>query len=1107
MFTIYHSNQLDLLKSLTAQLMKRQPLDAVFAQEVILVQSQGMGQWLQIQLAQELSISANIHYPFPTQFVWDIYRVFHPELPKNNTFSADFMVWVIMAILPDLAKTPSFVGLKNYFAQDDEQKHYQLASSVAGLFDQYLVYRPDWIQAWQKGEQIAELGHEQEWQGILWRALVAYSQNLADLSAHRADIHQTVLANLNNKKLTRAQKKQLPKRIFIFGIVSLPPLYLDLFNALSQHIDVHVMFMNPCRQYWGDIVDRSFIHKYVINQDTANMMLQASHPLLASWGKLGRDHLALLQHYQKQDIDAFFDYDAQSLLGLVQQSILDLQSDIIDPAIAITELNNLHKTAILTDDNSISLHVCHSEQREVEVLYDYLLATLDHDPSIALNDCVVMVADIEHYAPYIQAVFDNAAKQRYLPYTISDQKFGHIDPIIQGFSLLLELPHNRLEIDYIFDLLEIPSIAHHFNLNEESLKRLQHWIVDVGIRYELESAVDQPHSWLAGLHRMLLGYIMQSPLDSWQNVLPYDGASGLESELIGYLADFIMAIAKWRDLLSQSRTISQWQTCCLELLEAFFTVDSDSEQLLLMIQQQWQSIIEQGLLANYQAEIGITVLRSLLQGKFEQHAISHRFLIGKINFCTLMPMRSVPFKVVCLLGMNDGVYPRQVNQLGFDLIARHGRIGDRSRRNDDRYLFLEALLSAQEQLYISYIGYDIQTNDVRYPSILVDELLAYLQQHYLLSGDQELDADVAAVRLKQYLLHTHTRMPFNAQNYLPQGNNLVSYADEWLAAAKQLGYTSSFAGQLANKPITVINLDELKRFYIHPLKEFTRSRLGYVINYADEQLPTSEHFNLNGLECYHVNNQIIDTLLPQQVDDERLNHRLYQKMLHSNQLPYGAFGKILYAKQKALMAPLIERINRAKQGEFSSLDVNLNLNNIALVGVIKNIQHDGILQWRSSKLTIKDGIGLWLEHLIVCICHPDASQMHNRMYGREDTQWCFRFIPQEQARLFLSQLVEGYVNGMNQPQFMPLQSSWRWLEVAYSSELNTITSEQRLLDKAKNNFIDGFMPRWQDTIPEYDDYYQRLYPELTDELLATAMELAQIYLLPLMKNRDSDYVD
>ncbi|WP_392561524.1 exodeoxyribonuclease V subunit gamma [Orbus sturtevantii] len=1106
MLTIYHSNQLDLLKSLTAQLIKRQPLNSVFDKEVILVQSQGMGQWLQIQLAEELGICANIEYPFPTQFVWNIYRVFHPNLPKNNSFSADFMLWVLLAILPDLVNRPNFSTLKHYFQQDNEQKYYQLATSIADLFDQYLVYRPDWIQSWQEGRQVAELGNDQEWQALLWCELVAYSDQLANISLHRADIHQAVIHHLNQKKLTKAQKNQLPKRIFIFGIVSIPPLYLELLNGLSQHIDVHFMFMNPCRQYWGDIVDHSFINKYVDNEQMASMMLQESHPLLASWGKLGRDHLVLLQHYNKQDIDAFFDYEEASLLGQVQQSILDMQNNtIIKPDINTLGANK-NKQLISAYDDSISLHACHSEQREVEVLYDYLLSILDDNPTITLNDCVVMVADIDHYAPYIQAVFDNAPKSRQLPYTISDQKFRYLDPIIQGFFLLLELPQSRLDIESIFDLLEIPAIAKRFNLNDNNLKSLQRWIVDSGIRFGLESVANEPHSWLSGLSRMLLGYSMESKLDSWQDVFPYDGATGIEAELVGYLSDFIMAIAKWRDMLCQPHHIAQWQTLCSELLDAFFMLDAETEPLLLMIQEQWQHIIEQATLSSYRAKIGVKILHELLQAKFAQHSISHRFLIGKINFCTMMPMRSVPFKIVCLLGMNDGVYPRSISPIGFDLIAKYRRIGDRSRRNDDRYLFLEALLSAQQKLYISYIGCDIQTNDIRYPSILVDELVEYLKQNYKLEADVDLADELSAIELTKRLTTTHSRTPFNIENYINNNTKMNSYADEWLPAAKYQGQQIAFITPLTKKNIANIHLDELKQFYFHPIKALTKYRLGYLLNYIDEQLPDSENFNLNNLERYAINNQIMEILLPSDHIDEQLSARLYRKMLRSNQLPYGAFGQILYNEQQLLIQPLIEKIKREKMGDFLSLDVNLSIHNTLLIGRIKNIQADGILQWRSAKLTIKDGISLWLDHLIISVLQPDQGGLYNRIYGRDGTKWCFNALPKEHALELLSLWVEGFLMGINQPLFMPLQSSWHWLEAAYDEDLQRISHDNMVLMKAKNSFI----AHWQGNIAtsaECDDYYLRLYPQLTDELVDSAIEATKMYLLPIMQYRNNGDVN
>lgn len=1100
MFTVYHSNQLDLLKELTSQIMTIQPLNSVFSAEVILVQSQGMGQWLQIQLAEKLGIAANIQYPFPTQFVWDVYRVFEPDLPKENLFDTDFMTWVLLEILPNLITLPVFTTLRRYFnAIDDQQKYFQLASTIAQLFDHYLVYRIDWLQSWENGQLVEGLDSSQEWQSVLWLELVTYARQLAIPFVHRADIHMSVIKALNNQP-DDVLIKQLPKRIFVFGIVSLPPMYLELFYRLSQHIDVHFMFMNPCRQYWGDIVDHSFLMKHIHTDPMTDSMIQTTNPLLASWGKLGRDHLALLQNFiAKNDIEAFIDYDNQTLLSQVQQSILEMQNQSQQQP---NRIQDATKLSIALTDHSIEFHSCHSEQREVEVLYDNLLAILDNHSDINLNDCVVMVADIDHYAPYIQAVFDNAPKQRYLPYTIADQKLKYIDPLIQGFFLLLELPQSRLELEYVFDLLENPSISKRFSLTEENLVQLRIWVIDSGIRWGLDSEIDKPHSWLMGLNRMLLGYMMESQLESWQHIFPYDEATGLNAELVGLLSDFIMVIAKWRDILAQSHSVAQWQHLCADLIADFFIRDANSEPLLLTIEEQWQAVLKQAVIAGYTDEIDIIILKNFIQTKLDNHFLSHRFLLGKINFCTLMPMRSVPFKIVCLLGMNDGVYPRMAPPLGFDLISRHGRLGDRSRRNDDRYLFLEALLSAEQKLYISYIGHDIQTNEVRYPSILVDELWDYIQHSYCLAGDESAISAVAVNKLQQHLMEQHTRMPFNVVNF-DMSNNLcrtISYADEWLPAAKRQGELSYFNQPLLRQSINNIGLDELKQFYRHPIKFLTNKRLGYSINPNDEQLPDTENFNLNNLQRFYINNQILDQFMINNDNSLQFDEKLYQKMFYSNQLPYGAFGQILYTEQKSVMQDLIDRIQPQISGHFRSLDVHLTLEAVNLTGKINNLQDDGILQWRSTKLTIKDGLSLWIDHLICCILLTNTASLHNRIYGREDTSWCFQSILADEASYLLNELVHGFIDGFNQPLFMPLQSCWHWLETAYDAEKQMITDDITILAKAKAHFIN----HWRGGIgqnAECDDYYYRLFPELDDELIEQAITLIKRYLLPIIQHR------
>lgn len=427
------------------------------------------------------------------------------------------------------------------------------------------------------------------------------------------------------------------------------------------------------------------------------------------------------------------------------------------------------------------------------MLHDRLLAMLEENPELTPRDIIVMVADIDSYSPYIQAVFGSASGERWLPWAISDRRARESHPALQAFITLLSLPDSRFASEDVLALLDVPVLAARFNINEEGLRYLRQWVNESGVRWgmdddnvrELDLPATGQHTWRFGLTRMLLGYAMDSSEGEWRSVLPYDESSGLIAELVGNLASLLMQLNLWRRGLAQDRPLAEWLPVCRDLLNDFFLPDSETEAALALIEQQWQAVIDGGVDAQYGETVPLSLLRDELSQRLDQQRISQRFLAGPVNICTLMPMRSIPFKVVCLLGMNDGVYPRTLAPLGFDLMSQKPQRGDRSRRDDDRYLFLEALMSAEQKLYISYIGRSIQDNSERYPSVLVQELADYIGQSHCLEGDEELDCDASERRVKEHITHLHTRMPFDAANFL--ANEDQSYAREWLAAASQQG--------------------------------------------------------------------------------------------------------------------------------------------------------------------------------------------------------------------------------------------------------------------------------------------------------------------------------
>lgn len=331
------------------------------------------------------------------------------------------------------------------------------------------------------------------------------------------------------------------------------------------------------------------------------------NPLLASWGKLGRDYIYLLSDITSSgegDVDAFADITPDSLLHNIQLDILDLENRAVAGITAEEFARSDKKRKLDPDDRSIAIHVCHSPQREVEILHDRLLAMLQDDPTLTPRDIVVMVADIDSYSPFIQAVFGSATGDRYLPYAISDRRARQSHPALQAFISLLSLPDSRFISEDVLALLDVPVLAARFNINEEGLRYLRQWVNESGVRWgidddnvqEFELPATGQHTWQFGLTRMLLGYAMESIHGEWNDVLPYDESSGLIAELVGHLASLLMQLNRWRRALMQPRPLEEWLPICREMLSDFFLPDSETEAAMALIEKQWQAIVDEGLI-------------------------------------------------------------------------------------------------------------------------------------------------------------------------------------------------------------------------------------------------------------------------------------------------------------------------------------------------------------------------------------------------------------------------------------------------------------------------------------------------------------------------------
>lgn len=1119
MLRVYHSNRLDVLEALMEFIVEHDRLDDPFAPEVIMVQSTGMAQWLQMTLAQKFGIAANITFPLPASFIWEMFVTVLEDIPKESAFNKQSMSWKLMSLLPALLEQEDFAMLHHYLHDDDDKrKLFQLCSRVADLYDQYLVYRPEWLTRWEAGERVDGLDDAQRWQAPLWRALVEHTRELGQPHWHRANLYQRFISRLESAK---APPAGLPARVFICGISALPPVYLQALQALGKHIDVHLLFTNPCRYYWGDIKDPAFLARLVTrrrrhHRDDRQFPLfrdtqsaeglfngegeqDVGNPLLASWGKLGRDNIFLLAGMERyEELDAFVDITPGSLLQNLKYDILELQNSAVAGVTAEEFARSDKKRPLDPEDRSVTVHICHSPQREVEVLHDRLLAMLEEDPELTPRDIVVMVADIDSYSPYIQAVFGSASGERYIPYAVSDRRARQAHPALQAFISLLSLPDSRFVSEDVLALLDVPVLAARFNITEEGLRYLRLWVNESGIRWgmdddnvrELELPPTGQHTWQFGLTRMLLGYAMESRQGEWQSILPYDESSGLIAELVGHLASLLMQLNIWRRGLAEERPLEEWLPVCREMLNDFFLPDQETEAALALIEQQWQAIIAQGVGASYGEAVPLSLLRDELAQRLDQERISQRFLAGPVNICTLMPMRSIPFKVVCLLGMNDGIYPRTLPPLGFDLMSQKPQRGDRSRRDDDRYLFLEALISAQQQLYISYIGRSIQDNKERFPSVLVQELVDYIGQSHHLPGDEALNCDESERRVKAHITHLHTRMPFDPANYTV--DEWQSYARDWLPAASLQGEEHlPFIQTLETPSLETLAFDQLQRFWAHPVRAFFQMRLRVNFRPEESDIPDAEPFILDGLDRYQLNDELLNALVEEQ-DAEKL----FRRYRAAGVLPYGAFGEIVWETQCKEMQALASRVIEHRQ-PADSLEIDLHCAGVHLTGWLAHVQPDGLLRWRPSQLKVSQGLQLWLEHLVYC---ASGGTGESRLFVRKDGQWRFPPLPPEEALRYLALMIEGYREGMAKPLLLLPESGGAWIKACYDAANDAMVKDDETLQKAQSKFLQAYEGNMVVSGEGADVWYQRLWRTLEPEYFAEITTQAQRFLLPLYRH-------
>ncbi len=996
MLQIIRSNAVESLLGQLARRVSDAPLCSPFAPEVVVAPSPAMARWINLQLARRHGVAANYEYPLPASFVWSLSRQLLDDLPETDPLNLDYMAWKVFGLLPSMLREPAFEPLRHYLRRDDNGlKRWQLASRIADLFDRYQLYRPELIRGWGDGTG-------DDWQARLWRGLT-----LGVEGRHRVAVIARLLESLGGP----GPFAMLHERVSLFAVSSLPPLFVEVIHALAARTRVDLYVHAPTDAFWADLISQKELARKRLKKPDEADLWEVGNSLLASWGRQGQalQDLLLAREAPMEEIDAYAGCSAETLLRRLQQDIFALRPISADG----------ERLAIETDD-SLQVHICHGALRECQVLHDQLLRMLDADPDLRPEDILVMIPEISLYAPYVEAVFDQGRERSrpFIPWNLSDISVKDEHPLVLVFLQLLDLPDSRFSHSEILSYLDVPELAGHFGLDAEAVAQVKAWLAQANLRWGLDGAHKQrlglpaveDNTWAQAERRLFGGYALGGGA-LFEGIAPIGTVEGAKAQSLGRFWRLFSRLTDAAERLAAPRSARGWQEFIGGLLTDFFGERGDEDGRIEKIRDALSDLVEQA--AGLDEALTPALVRNWLERRLGEAGRHGRYFSGGVTFCGMRPMRSLPFKVICVLGLQEQAFPRRDRLTEFDLMREQWLPGDPRKGDEDRYLFLETLLCARRCLYLSYVGRDIRKNTERQPSVLVRELLDYVDRQYRVADGRQDE------RPSERLTSVHPLQPFSPRNY---AGGQGSYDDYWCEVARAMGEPAPRSTDVplswadarlpcAPDEMRDLTLLQLERFVRHPVKYFVNARLRLYLR-EEEPEEDEELFDLDGLQSFCLKQRLVEDHLQGRVPSRR-------QLSAEGALPHGAFAELVFEREQEKVATLVEQLEAFDGRRPRPIPVDLELDGGAgrrrLQGQIKGVYPGlGLLRWKPSALKGADILGLWLAHLAWCAV-GEPGERSSALYTTGERFVIRDALAPDAARAGLARYLDWYWAGIHQP--------------------------------------------------------------------------------------------
>ncbi|BBO59526.1 exodeoxyribonuclease V subunit gamma [Mycoavidus sp. B2-EB] len=1091
MFKLFYSNRYETLAQALLDDLAADPLDP-WSTPSIIVPSVALRRRLELDIATRFGICMNVDFAYLAQWLWaQLGRIY--EVPKHSPFASEQLVWHCYRWL-DARRWPAEhnARLSAYLQAADATMRYELAQRVALLFEQYLTYRPDWLNAWYAGHSPIALRttapssndagtqatwrSDEAWQAQLWRRLFAELAAPGE-TAPAAYRFLTEAATLKPEAVARAA---WPKCVRVFALPTIPPLHLALLRELARWIEVRLYLMNPCREYWHDIVDAARVSALAL--DNKVDYHETGNVLLAEWGKQTQAQLHLLQELSEGALSTetalYIENEAPTWLAALQNAILNLQRWPVPPAAG--------KEA----ETGVEVHVCHSLMRQLEVLHDRLLGLFDANPAWMPADVLVVLPNLTAAAPLIDAVFGATDSKRHIPYRITGLPRLQSNPMARVLYEMLELPARSIGVVALIEWLRTDALAARYAIRAEDktqmdaatstqrqegggdavFETIRLWLASALARRGLAPAHEvltaqenlsapERHTFADALMRLYLGYALPAGALPLAEYLPMLSLSGAQASLLGSLSRFIDDLAEFADACAQAHSATAWRAILLNALERFFAIDAESAQPITELRD--IIIALTGAIAAgdaTQQAIPAAVLRMAF-GRVLNEPARGGVPTGGVTFSALTSLRGLPYRVVCILEAGEGVLPGKVRTDEFDLMAAFSQAGDRQRRDDERAVFLDLVLAARNYLLLAYTGRSIRDNTPLPSAAVVSELLDYLSQ--ALAGPNATQAEMVAARAR--LVIEHPLQAF-AVEYLNHESRLFTYDPDRAEIASALRSNPSsaeghalpfFSAPLPLEDSQEIFLDDFERFWQHPGRALLRDRLGIALAHAPREQSDFAPFALEYAGRDALAKRLLPGLLAQgdtppetspanqtQSVPKLLFERASRIALASPELPDGATGVFEGTRELNALAALAARIRAARAAGVASYPFAFELepkwpaapsvcNELAAVaaldariqftGVLENVSQEGLLLYRSGRPNARDYLSAWLCHLVLCELAPEGVKPRTVWLG-DSTDFTLNRV--QDARRYLNELIALYRVGRCAPLHFFPKSAW-----------------------------------------------------------------------------------